>query len=73
MRREHIGALPVLEHGRLAGIISLSDLADLVAGSKKPASGISTLATLFAEHVVHDHLRRQTVCSPEAFVVGDAP
>jgi CBS domain-containing protein len=31
MRRTHIGALPVLEHGRLAGIISWSDLFDASA------------------------------------------
>jgi acetoin utilization protein AcuB len=35
MRCEHIGALPVLEHGRLAGIISRSDLVDGLARQVK--------------------------------------
>ena len=35
MRRAHIGALPVLEDGRLAGIISRSDLLDVLAPGTK--------------------------------------
>jgi CBS domain-containing membrane protein len=41
MRSKHISALPVLEHGRLAGIISRSDLLDaLVPGVKTKADTI---------------------------------
>jgi CBS domain-containing protein len=41
MRRKHMSALPVLERGRLAGIISWSDLLDsLVPGAKTKAGMI---------------------------------
>jgi acetoin utilization protein AcuB len=35
MRRKHIGALPVVEHGRLTGIISRSDLPDALMPAAK--------------------------------------
>jgi CBS domain-containing protein len=40
MQRKHIGALPVLEYGRLAGIISRSDLLHPLAPVVKTKAGI---------------------------------
>lgn len=41
MQRKHIGALPVLEHGRLAGIISRSDLLDVSAPNTRAKAGVN--------------------------------
>jgi acetoin utilization protein AcuB len=40
MRRNHIGALPVLEHDRLAGIISRSDVLNILAPGIKTKAGM---------------------------------
>jgi CBS domain-containing protein len=38
LSRKHIGALPVVEHGRLVGIITVSDLVDILATSETTKS-----------------------------------